>query len=97
MLNARDDAREAQFQYLGSRGAQHVAIDRGIDPIAVFQYLGSRGAQLRQSIPVFQHDGFNTWAREEPNVLMGLLATDGTVFQYLGSRGAQRLLSCLTS
>ena len=54
-----------------------------------FQYLGSRGAQPSAAPCSATHNGFNTWAREEPNVaLISANSFDG-VFQYLGSRGAQ--------
>ena len=33
--------------------------------------------------------GFNTWAREEPNMRLADAFSNNTKFQYLGSRGAQ--------
>ena len=64
----------ALFQYLGSRGAQHATSSRtGL--LEQFQYLGSRGAQPDPDRRrLLLRLGFNTWAREEPN-LRGVLHT----------------------
>ena len=54
------------FQYLGSRGAQHISASVLL-VAGQFQYLGSRGAQRPRGKRSVFFTCFNTWAREEPN------------------------------
>ena len=82
-----------KFQYLGSRGAQRQHILTKCLQNLLFQYLGSRGAQLHIIIDQKMSKGFNTWAREEPNLSYRPVEFfPFTRFQYLGSRGAQQPL-----
>ena len=50
-----------------------------------FQYLGSRGAQRYGSRSYFKNrDGFNTWAREEPNLTSSLACCPLALVSILG-------------
>ena len=62
-----------------------------------FQYLGSRGAQLDDPPMLTRMLGFNTWAREEPNVANVPATSMELSFQYLGSRGAQLMAYCFNN
>ena len=68
-------ARLDQVSILGLARSPTFALNSVVHFLHQFQYLGSRGAQQGITTKNVSGNGFNTWAREEPN--LSVLAAHG--------------------